>query len=134
MKTSKSILVVFSLIAIMSMTAFAGGEPKIIAVINHADWCPACKNNGERAQAALMKNTGDKAVTFIKNDLTNDETKAKSAIALKEAGLFKAMESHTPTGVVYFFNSETKELITKISLTKSDKKLAETLSRLIQGL
>lgn len=134
MKATKSLLTLFALLAFMSFTAFVGDGSKVIAVVNHADWCPACKNNGERAQAAFMKSNSDKAVQFIKNDLTNDETKAKSALALKEAGLEKIMASNTGTGMVYFFNSETKELISKISVAKTDNELATAVVNAKKGL
>lgn len=111
-------------IMLISVAAFAGTGSKVIAVINHATWCPACQENGERAQATFMENNKDGAIQFIANNLSNDETKAKSAEELKKAGLDKKMSEFKGTGVAYFFDAESKELINYISVTKSNEELA----------
>ena len=107
--------------------SFSQSEEKVIAVVNHADWCPACQKNGERAKAAFMENNKDNAFQFVVNDLTNDETKKKSADELKKYGLDEAMASLKLTGVAYFFNSETKSLISKVNVAKPDTELAEAM-------
>lgn len=128
MKKHKSIFASMMLALIVSGTLIAQSTPKVIGVINKADWCSVCKVNGERAMSAFMANNEDGAIIFVANDLTNDETKDKSAEALKQQGLNKAVASLKNTGVAYFFDSKTKALISQISLSKSDKELAESLT------
>ena len=69
MKNVKTIFASVILIVLVSFSAFAGTGSKIVAVINHATWCPACQENGERAQATFMENNKDGAIQFIANDL-----------------------------------------------------------------
>ena len=121
-------MVSFALIALASLSAFGGTDSKVIAVVNHAEWCSVCKNNGERAQTVFMENNSDGAIRFIVNDLTSDETKSKSELELKDAGVAGAMAGYKGTGLVYFFNAETKELITKVSVSKSNEELAGALA------
>ncbi|MEX0987538.1 MAG: hypothetical protein WD052_08685 [Bacteroidales bacterium] len=127
MKTKNS-LVSIALILFMSVTVMAQKEHDVIAVVNEAAWCSVCKSNGERAMATFKENNKEGTIKFVANDLTNDETKKKSAAKLKKYGLTEAMAGNKGTGMTYFFNAETKELITTVSVAKSDKVLAETVS------
>lgn len=129
MKTLKTIFSSFALIALFSISAMAQTDAKVIAVVNKADWCGTCEKNGERAMSALMESNKDGAVQFVANDLTNDETKAKCTAELKKLGLDEAVADFKYTGMVYFFNADSKELISKISVAKSDKELAMALTK-----
>jgi len=134
MKNLKTIFASVVLITLVSVSAFAGEGSKVIAVVNHATWCPACQNNGERASAAFMKNNKDGAIRFVTNDLSNDETKAQSAVELKKVGLDKVMMENNGTGVAYFFDAESKKLINKISVAKSDKEIAQAIKNAKKGV
>lgn len=124
----------FAMVLLMSVSAMAQSDAKVIAVVNHAEWCSVCKNNGERAQAAFMENNKDGAIQFLVNNLTDAASKEKSGAALKEAGLDKVMTEKKMTGTAYFFDAETKELITKVSVAKSDQELAEALVTAKKGV
>lgn len=134
MKVSKSILVSLAFILMITASATAQSDAKVIAVVNHAEWCPACKGNGERAQGAFMENNQDGTIQFVVNDLTTDETKQKSAKELKKVGLDKVMEQNKGTGVAYFFNAGTKGLITSISVTKTNEELAAAMLTAKKGV
>jgi len=112
------------MIVLFSMSAMAQSEAKVTGVINKADWCPVCEKNGPRAMKALNGANQDGAIKFIGNDLTDDETKKKSAMILKKHGLYEKMKSKNGTGIVFFFDAETKELVDRISVAKSNQKLA----------
>ena len=133
MKTVKSIFASFILIALVSVSAFAGAGSKVIAVVNKAEWCPTCQKNGMRAMETFKANNEDMAVHFIANDLTDDESKKKSAEALEEVGLATVMAEHKGTGVVYFFDAESKELINQVSVAKSNEELAEAVAMAKRG-
>ncbi len=134
MKTQKSVIFSLAMILLMSVSAMAQSDAKVIAVINHAEWCSVCQNNGERAQAAFMENNKDGAIQFLANDLTNADSIEQSATALKEAGLDKVMAEKKMTGTAYFFDAATKELITKVSVAKSDQELAEAMVTAKKGV
>jgi hypothetical protein len=135
MKTVKSILASVVLVMLVSVSVFAQSETKVIAVINRADWCPTCKQNGERAMAAFMANNKDMSIQFVANDVTDDNTKQKSAVELKKLGLDKVVaENCKATGVTYFFNPKTKALISQVSVAKTDSELAAALTAAKKGL
>ncbi|MDA3954286.1 MAG: hypothetical protein PF485_11610 [Bacteroidales bacterium] len=133
MKTLKTIFTSITLVMLISVSVMAQSGAKVIAVINKADWCPTCEKNGERAMAALMENNKDGAVQFVANDLTNDETKAKCSADLKKLGLDEAVAEFKYTGMVYFFNADTKALISEISVAKSDQELAMALAEVTKA-
>lgn len=112
----------------VAFSAMAKNDAKVIAVVNKAEWCPTCKENGMRAMAALKANNTDGSIQFIMNDLTNDETKKQSAGSLKKAGLKDAMAKYNGTGNVYFFDAKSKKLLDNVSVAKDDEKLAATLA------
>ena len=125
-------VVVGIVVILMSMPSVMGQmakkmDTKVIAVINRADWCPVCQANGKRAMAEFDMYKKDPSIKFVVNDVTNDNTKMKSAETLQKYGLEKEMEGKKATGVVYFFNAETKELISQISVSKSDKELSSAI-------
>ncbi len=134
MKTKMSFILSLAMILFLSVSSLAQSDSKVIAVINHAEWCSVCKNNGERAQAAFMESNKDGAILFIANDLTNEASKKKSAAALKEAGLDKVMAENQGTGTAYFFDAKTKKLITRISVAKTDQELADAVAAAKKGV
>ncbi len=133
MKISKSILASLIFLLMISVSAIAQSDANVIAVVNHASWCPACVGNGERAQAVFMENNKDGAIQFIVNDLSNDDSKKASADVLKEHGLLEIMEANKGTGIAYFFDAETKELINKISVVKSNEEIASAMETARKG-
>jgi len=134
MKNVKTIFASVALILLVSISSFAGTGAKVIAVVNHASWCPACQNNGERAQVAFMENNKDGAIQFVVNDLSTDESKAKSVAELKKVGLDKAMAEFKGTGVAYFFDAESKKLINQVSVAKSNEEIEQALTTAKKGV
>jgi hypothetical protein len=134
MKKSKTFLLSLLLIIFFGSTALAQSNAKVIAVVNHASWCPACVGNGERAQAVFTENNKDNAIQFVVNDLSTDETKQKSAYELEKLGLSEAMEAHKRTGIAYFFDAETKELINQVSVAKTNDEIVAALQTAKKGL
>jgi len=134
MKMTKSILTSLIFLLMISASAIAQSDAKVIAVVNHASWCPACVGNGERAQGVFTENNKDGAIHFVVNDLSTDESKEKSAADLKKLGLYEAMESQNRTGVAYFFDAETKKLINQVSVAKPSSEIAEAVQTARKGL
>jgi hypothetical protein len=133
MKISKSILASLIFLLVISISAIAQSDAKVIAVVNHASWCPACVGNSERAQVVFSENNRDGAIQFVVNDLSTDESKKASADVLKEHGLLEAMEANKTTGIAYFFNAETKELINKVSVAKSNEEISSAMETARKG-
>ena len=134
MKASKSIFVSLIIALLMSVSAMAQSQVKVLAVVNHADWCGACKGNGERAQGVFAENNREGNIHFVVNDLTSDDSKQNSAKELTKHGLLKPMENKTKSGLVYFFDAETKELITEVSVAKSSEEIASAMKTATKGL
>lgn len=134
MKKSKTFALSIVLIMLFGGTALAQSNAKVIAVVNHASWCPTCVGNGERAQTVFAENNKDHAIQFVVNDLSTEETKQKSADELKNLGLLEAMEAQNKTGIAYFFDAGTKALINQISVAKTNDEIAATMKNATEGL
>ncbi len=131
MKLLKSI---FAGMAVMLLvTAAAMSQSKVIAVVNHADWCGTCRAHGDRAMTVFSENNPDGTIQFVKNDLTTDESKEASAKKLKEHGLHEAMKEKRKTAMVYFFDAQSKELINEISVSKSNEKIVTAMKTARKG-
>lgn len=124
---AKSILVTLTLFLLVSLSVLSQSDVKVLAVVNHAEWCPTCQHNGERAQEAFKEANTDGTIKFVVNDLTNDDTKAQSTQALKDVGLDKVMTQHKGTGVVYLFDAKNKTFINKVSVAKSNEEIIKAL-------
>ena len=77
-----------------------------------------------------MKN---KEVKMVVNDLSDKKTVAMSKGLLEKAGIYNFAERNLATGMLYFFDVKTKELISKVSLAESndeiEKAYQEALSK-----
>ena len=129
MKYVKSIFAALLFTVVLSIGAFAQSAPKVIAVVNQADWCSVCKGNGQRALGAFMENNKDGEISLVVNDVTDAETKKKSAFELQKLGIIKAMKNYEATGVIYFFDAKTKKPITQITVANSDEEIAYVISK-----
>lgn len=99
---------------------------KIIVMINTASWCPACQANGQRIEKDVVSSfMNNPNYQIVVNDLSTDETKAKSNSKCKKAGIAKIAKANTATGVIYFINAKTKELVSQISVTKPNETIIE---------
>ncbi len=124
MKKVRSIIATALFAVVLSIGAFAQTAPKIIAVVNQADWCSVCKANGQRAMGAFMENNKDGSISLVVNDVTNAETKKRSATGLSNTGLTKAMEDYKASGVIYFFDAKSKKPITQVTIANSNEEIA----------
>lgn len=115
---------------LFSVNAFAQSSPKIIAVINKANWCSVCKANEERAMAAFKENNKDGAYQFVVNDLSNAETAKKSTVAINQLGLTKLMEPYQATGIVCLFDAKTKKPINQLLMSLSSEDIGRAMAML----
>lgn len=115
----------FAFIAILGSSVFftanaqtKSGTPKVYAVINRADWCPACQANGSKVMNEVMPACKSLNVKFVANDLTNEQTIAKSTAELKKNKLFNSVKETKSTGVILLVDAKTKKVVKEISVTK----------------
>ncbi|MEH6304284.1 hypothetical protein RYH73_01455 [Olivibacter sp. CPCC 100613] len=130
MKNLKLAMTVSIFTILFSVNAFAQSAPKIIAVINKANWCSVCKANEERAMAAFKENNKDGAYRFVVNDLSNAETAKKSAVAINQLGLTKLMEPYQATGIVCLFDAKTKKPINQLLMSLSSEDIGRAMAML----
>jgi hypothetical protein len=127
-------------------------NPKLIVVVNRANWCRVCKANGQRFEAVLMPYTA-KGVKIYMNDVTDTTTTASSKATLETAGIYKAvtkvkrrgmgkmMEScglkktkHNDamaTGIVTFINATTHKQLKQVSIAITDEEMKTAIDKLL---
>ncbi|RZL44123.1 MAG: hypothetical protein EOP00_21210 [Pedobacter sp.] len=126
-------------------------EPKLIAVVNRADWCLVCRQNQERF-SNLLGSYVAKGIKIYVNDLTNDSTKANSKAELQKAGLYDAVTT-TPrkgagkvlqacglakgkkvagvSGIVTFINPDNFKPVGQTSIADSDVEMKTLIDNLL---
>lgn len=127
----KQLIFAFALVMGLSFAASAqNSQPKVIALMTKASWCPICQANGPRfmkdVMPMVMKN---KEVQMVMNDVSNDETKATAKPMLEKAGIYGFAEKNPGTGMLYFINAKTKKLISKVSLAQSNMEIQEAYQK-----
>ena len=65
----------------------------------------------------------NKEVEMVMNDLSDKKTIAMSKGMLENAGIYNFAEKNPGTGMLYFFDGKTKELISKVSLAESNEEI-----------
>lgn len=102
--------------------------PKVYAVINKADWCPVCQANGARVMNEVMPACKNLKVKFMANDLTNDQSIAKSAAELKKSKVYNAVKETKSTGVILLVDAKTKKVIKQISVAKPTDEIIKEIT------
>jgi hypothetical protein len=128
-------------------------NPKLIAVVNRANWCAVCKANGERFKALIMPYAA-KGLNVYTNDLTTDITKAASKSELEKANVYDAVittprkgmgkmlkscglandkkQSSLPSGIITFINPKTYKQIKQLSIASTNEQLKTTIENLLK--
>lgn len=119
MKTIKILIIVL----FCSLASFAQTEPKVVAVVTKANWCPACVKNGERVLTEVLSKVDTEKVAIIANDLTDDNSIKVSRKALLSFGI-ENIEFKT-TAIISFIDLKTKKVIKRVSVTKNSNELLE---------
>lgn len=121
----KQLICAVALVMGLSFAASAqNAQPKVIALLTKASWCPVCEANGPRFMKDVMPMVKEnKEVEMVMNDVSNDETKATSKPMLEKAGVYDFAEKNPGTGMLYFLDGKTKELISKVSLAQTNEEI-----------
>lgn len=110
--------------------SLAASNPKIYAVVQRADWCPVCKANGERIMNDVMSNyMGSNDVSFVMNDLTNDDTKSKTKTELQNLGIYDSISGIEGTGLIILVDANSKKVLKQISVKESTKKILKAINK-----
>ena len=120
MTKSLTLLVFSLLLSILTSPAIAAPGPRVVIVVNRAEWCSVCKANEPRVAKLLMS---DGAIAMVVNDITDDEHARRSAVALKSAGLEHAIAAGAATGVLYLFDARTKRPLHQITVANTDREI-----------
>ncbi len=105
----------------------------IIVMVNTADWCPACKTNGQRIEKEVVSSyMGNETFSIVVNDLSNKESKKTSKASLEKLGIEKLAKKNKTTGMIYFIDAQTKEIVKEISVTKSTEEIKQAFDSFVK--
>lgn len=111
-----------------ALVSYAQVEPKVIAVVTKANWCPACVKNEARIGSEVLSKVNFNDVLVVVNDLTDDTTKQTSKESLKKNGL-ENLKLKT-TGEISFIDPKTKKVISSISVAEPSEKIVAVFTKL----
>ena len=95
-------------------TAAPAKAHKIIAASFYADWCGYCKKMAPAAMATMKAYKSDKAVKFVKLDLTDAKTKVASTKVATHNGILPIWKANQTTGMILLIDSKTHAVVGKI--------------------
>lgn len=114
------------------VTASTTEEHNVLVVVNTATWCGTCRSNGPRVEEEILsKYMNDERYQVIVNNLSDETTITESNKALEEAGILNFASENNGTGLIYMLNADSKEMISKISVSKSTEKIIAELDAAI---
>lgn len=116
MKKLQLVLAIITFFTI-STSAFAQSNPKVIAIVSKASWCPACVQNETRIMEDILPKVNQNKVQVVANNLSDATSKTASAKQLLDLGLNKS--DFESTGVITFVDAKTKRKISSVKVGKS---------------
>jgi len=123
---------------VMSLSFAANAQkiqPKIIALFTKASWCVVCQTNGPRFMKDIMPMIQEnKEVQIIINDLSDKKTTAASRKTLQKAGIEDFAEKNPATGMLYFFNADTKKRLSSASLADSNDEIEKAYQKALKKM
>ncbi|MBL0328265.1 MAG: hypothetical protein IPP64_02315 [Bacteroidetes bacterium] len=132
MKNLKTFITLVALF--FGIGAFAQDNSKVIALVTKANWCPACKANGERMGKEVFSSYTNGDVKVIANDLTDDASKSTCKKEIEAAGIADVAKNSNSTGIITLIDAKTKKVITTISVTKSTEKIKAAIDESLKNL
>lgn len=107
--------------------------PRFIVLVNTASWCPSCKANGPRVEKDVLSNQmQNKEFKVIINNLSDASTKASSLEECKKAGIEQIATKNKATGVIYFIDANTKQIISKVPVKRSSEEINQKFEDLLK--
>jgi hypothetical protein len=70
---------------------------------------------------------------IIVNDMSDDASIAASSEVCEKAGILEVAQTNKGTGMIYFINANTKEVISSISVTKPSDEIAEAFEEAVNS-
>jgi thiol-disulfide isomerase/thioredoxin len=103
-------------------------NPKLYAVVFHADWCPVCKAM-KPSLTQLKEDLKNKPVRFVSFDFTSDATKANTKQVARDLGLQKILAGNNGTGFVILVNPETEMEVGRLTRRQDEKEMLATVEK-----
>ena len=150
-------LIIATVLVATSFSSYAqmpehSADPKLIAVVNKANWCAVYKANAARFSAVLMPYAA-KGVNIYLNDLTDETTKAASKLELEKAHVYEAVntiprqgfgkilkacrlvkdkkQTQDVSGIVTFIDPKTHKQVKQLSIAESDEVMRKAITGLL---
>ncbi len=98
---------------------------KIALVKFSSDNCGACKKLDPKITE--LKGKLNEGVVFVKFDLTNDESTAKTKAMASDQGLNSLLESNSGTGYIVVYDLKNKKVLAKLDNSLSADEMEESI-------
>ena len=125
MRIARLSLLALSLLALPA-SAFAG-EPELIAVKFHADWCGSCKKMGPVFEDLQNKFDGQ-PVLFVVLDRTNVTSTHRSALLASALGVRSSFTANPGTGFILLIDAKTREVRGRLGTDQTLKQMSAEIS------
>ncbi|MCC3154948.1 hypothetical protein Q3A66_17385 [Hymenobacter sp. BT770] len=128
LKATISFLALLVMTTLPATTVLAQKAPKVIAIVNRADWCGTCKAHGPRVMA-LVPNYARKPIVFALNDLSNPTTVAASKERLTKLGVENVQGPMIYTGVILLVDAGTHQVLKTVSMAEPNAQIEAEITQ-----
>lgn len=106
-----------------SASAAASHAAPMVALLTKADWCSICKANGARVTEVLGKGAKEGQYALVVNDITSDESSARSNGPIAAQGLTEVAARAGP-GTISFVDPRTHKRLAEATVAHQNEELA----------
>jgi len=105
-----------------SPTIAPASTAPMVAIVTRADWCSVCRANGERAGKVLFEEARDGSIEVVLNDITSDQTAARSLAVMEPKGLSEISQGAS-AGTISFIDSRTHRRVAEVTVAHQDDEI-----------
>ncbi len=134
MRVLKITLLLFAIV--LTQTAFKSKSksvnPDYLVVKFHADWCGNCVAMGSSFED-LQEIFKEKNIEFVKFDLTDKETTARSESKARQIGISDILNDNRKTGFILIIDNTSKKVLYKLTKNNDTDAMEDKIREFYEG-
>lgn len=104
-------------------SASPAASAPMVALLTKADWCSICKANGARVTEVLGRGAKEGQYALVVNDITSDESNARSTGPIAAQGLTEVAAGAGP-GTISFIDPRTHKRLAEVTVAHQNDEIA----------
>lgn len=120
----------FTLFLFLFASSVAAQTPKVVALVSKATWCAVCKKHMGKVNN-IMPKYYQRGVMWVDYNLTDESTKAHTALMMTSLGISDLMRVHQSTGQIILVDYEKKKIVNFFTFANTEQDIIIALEQAI---